>query len=188
MQHWAAMLRTIGEVETFDYDYMRDGRKRPDPLPVLVRAHRAALMGAQEMHHGPAVLIGKSMGSRIGCHLSLDTPVAAVVCLGYPLCGGGDPTKLRDKVLREMTTPVLFVQGTRDSLCPLELLAKLRRDMRAPNELHIAEEGDHSLMVTKRQLKLTGETQDAVDQRILSTNAEFLARHIPSATDDSAPT
>jgi predicted alpha/beta-hydrolase family hydrolase len=178
IQHWAAMLREIGEVETFDYDYMRERRKRPDALPVLVSAHRAALLRARETHDRPAVLIGKSMGSRVGCHLSLDTAVAAVVCLGYPLCGGGDPTKLRDKVLREMTTPILFVQGTRDSLCPLELLTDVRRDMRAPNELHVVEEGDHSLMVTKRQLKLAEETQETVDARILSTIAGFVTRHV----------
>ena len=108
------------------------------------------------------------MGGRIGCHVSLDAPVAAVVCLGYPLCGGGDPTKLRDKVLREMTAPVLFVQGTRDALCPLDLLAQVRGEMRAPNELYIVEEGDHSLIVSKRQLAAQNETQEAVEQRILA--------------------
>lgn len=184
MQRWAGMLREIGEVETFDYDYMREGRKRPDPLPVLVTAHRAALMRAQQMHSGATVLIGKSMGSRVGCHLSLDTPVAAVVCFGYPLCGGGDRTKLRDKVLREMTTPILFVQGTRDSLCPLELLGDVRDGMRAPNELLVVEEGEHSLLVTKRQLKFAGETQEIVDQRILSTIAAFVARRATSAPND----
>ena len=180
------MLREIGEVETFDYDYMREGRKRPDPLPLLASAHRAALLRAQQTHAGPTVLIGKSMGSRIGCHLSLETPVAALVCLGYPLCGGGDPTKLRDKVLRAMTAPILFVQGTRDALCPLDLLADVRRDMNTANELHVVEEGDHSLMVTKRQLKLAGETQDIVNQRIMTTIAEFVARHATSPPNDLA--
>ena len=61
-----------------------------------------------------------------GIHLSLQETVAAVVCLGYPLCGGGDCSKLRDKVLRDQSTPVLFVQGTRDSLFPLEVLVGVR--------------------------------------------------------------
>jgi len=43
-----------------------------------------------------------------------------------------NPAKLRDKVLRELTTPILFVQGTHDSLCPLDLLADVRRMMSAP--------------------------------------------------------
>jgi uncharacterized protein len=56
------------------------------------------------------VLIGKSVGGRVGCHLSLQEAVAAVVCLGYPLCGGGDCGKRRDKALRELSTPIP-VQG-----------------------------------------------------------------------------
>ena len=177
MQRWAKLLETLGPVELLDYPYMRERRKRPDPLPMLIAAHREALEQAQRKHSGPAVLIGKSMGGRVGCHISLAAPVAAVVCLGYPLCGGGDPTKLRDTVLREMTTPVLFVQGTRDALCPLDLLAQVRRRMRAPNELHVVEEGDHSLLVTKRQLVRQKETQDVVEQRIVAAIGDFVARY-----------
>jgi predicted alpha/beta-hydrolase family hydrolase len=100
--------------------------------------------------------------------------VRAVVCLGYPLCGAGDRTKLRDQVLRELTTPILFVQGTRDSLCPLDLLSTVRLRMQAPNQLEVVEGGDHSLAVTQRQLKATGDTQAAVEQRLLRTIAAFV--------------
>src|SRR3954467_1700182 len=100
MQTWKRHLSDIGEVETFDYDYMREHRRRPDRLPQLIAAHRAALLEARSAQEAPVVLIGKSMGGRIGCHLSLEENVNALICLGYPLCGGGDPTKLRDKVLR----------------------------------------------------------------------------------------
>ncbi|HSH40302.1 MAG TPA: alpha/beta family hydrolase [Chthoniobacterales bacterium] len=174
MRRWAELLLRIGPVQTLDYDYMREGRKRPDPLPHLIAAHRAAFRQARESHSGPVVLIGKSMGGRVGCHLALEENVGALVCLGYPLCGGGDPAKLRDKVLRELRTPILFVQGTRDSLCPLGPLAEVRGEMTAPNELHVVEGGDHSLMVTKGQLKSAGETQDAVDERILAAIEKFI--------------
>lgn len=176
MQHWAELLRAIGHVHTFDYPYLAEGRKRPDPLPKLIEAHRAALETARRSHR-QVVLIGKSMGGRVGCHVALHENVAAVVCLGYPLCGGGDPTKLRDKVLRELSTPVLFVQGTRDSLCPLDLLAEVRAMMHAPNTLHVVEGGDHSLLVTKTQLKIHGETQPDVDQRIVEAIHKFVTKH-----------
>jgi predicted alpha/beta-hydrolase family hydrolase len=151
------------------------GGKRPDPLPTLVAEHRAALDQARQSYTGPIILIGKSMGGRIGCHVALEETVAGVVCFGYPLCGAGDRTRLRDKVLRELTTPILFVQGTRDSLCPLEMLAPVREEIRAPNELYIVEGGDHSLLVTKSQLKKSNETQDAVDHRILQAIQQFVA-------------
>ena len=180
MQNWKERLSEIGDVETFDYDYMREGRKRPDPLPRLIASHRQALAEAVRRRTAagstPAliILVGKSMGGRVGCHLALEEKVDGLVCLGYPLCAMGDRTKLRDEVLRALTTPILFVQGTRDSLCPLDLLESVRAEMTAPNFLHIVEGGDHSLRVPKRQLQATNKTQDEIDQGILQVIAGFV--------------
>lgn len=178
MQRWAKQLATLGTVFPFDYPYMEERRKRPDPLPVLTGAHRAALMEAKRIHDGSVVLIGKSMGGRVGCHLALEEKVAAVICLGYPLCGMGNPGKMRDAVLLESTQPILFVQGTRDPLCPLELLESVRQKMKSPNQLYVVEGGDHSLMVAKSQLKTTGETQDDVEARILEKIRDFVASQV----------
>jgi len=175
MRNWKKRLSEIGEVETFDYDYMRQGRKRPDPLPQLIAAHRKALEAARERHRPDSTfLIGKSMGGRIGCHVSLDEKVDGLVCLGYPLCAMGDRTKLRDEVLRALTSPILFVQGTRDALCPLDLLERVRAEMKAPNFLHVVEGGDHSLRVAKRQLEATGDTQERMDQFVYEAIARFI--------------
>ena len=179
MRHWSELLRTVGPVETFDYPYIRAGRKYPDPLPKLVAAHREAFDRAREIHRGPPVLIGKSMGSRVGCHLAAEAEVevAALVCFGYPLCAGGDRTKLRDKVLLELSTPTLFLQGTRDPLCPLELLEIVRAKMKAWSKVHVVEGGDHSLSVTKRDLAAAGKTQATVDQEILQMIRSFVTEH-----------
>lgn len=176
MRAWTERLSGIGDVRTFDYDYVREGRRRPDPPPLLIAAHRQALRGARTDLQRPVVLIGKSMGGRIGCHVALEEPVAGLVCFGYPLCGAGDPKRLRDKVLRELRTPVLFVQGTRDQLCPLDLLENVRKEMTAPSFLHVVEGGDHSLLVLKTQLKIRSETQEEVDQRMLAAIAQFVGR------------
>jgi predicted alpha/beta-hydrolase family hydrolase len=177
MQHWKRLLASLGPVETLDYPYMVEGRKRPDPLPRLIEAHRDALHRLRAEHRGPVVLVGKSMGSRVGCHLSLVERVAAVICFGYPLCGAGDRAKLRDQVLREMQTPILFLQGTRDLLCPLDLLEKVRGQMTVPSVLHVVPEGDHSLQVTKRWLKAHSLTQDEVDRAIIQQISEFLTKY-----------
>jgi predicted alpha/beta-hydrolase family hydrolase len=176
MQNWKRRLSEIGEVEIFDYYYMRAGRKRPDPLPQLIAAHRKALEAVREKHRPDSTfLIGKSMGGRIGCHVSLEEKVDGLICLGYPLCAMGDRTKLRDEVLRALSTPILFVQGTRDALCPPDLLERVRAEMKAPNFLRVVEGGDHSLRVPKRQLQTMGETQEDIDQRILKSIADFVS-------------
>ena len=177
MQKWKERLETIGEVTLFNYDYMREGRRRPDSPLQLIAAHRRALVQLREKTSGQIFLIGKSMGGRIGCHVSLEEKVAGLICLGYPLCAMGDRTKLRDKVLRELQKPILFVQGTRDPLCPLDLLNEVRKQMAVPNSLHLVEGGDHSLRLTKRELQTAGETQDDVDQRILAAIDKFVNDH-----------
>jgi uncharacterized protein len=177
MQNWKDLLGEIGDVETFNYNYMHEGRKRPDPLPQLITAHRKALTEARQRHaSASAILIGKSMGGRIGCHVSLQEKVAGLVCLGYPLCAMGDRTKIRDEILRALSTSILFVQGTRDSFCPLDLLEGVRAKMKAPNFLHVVDGGDHSLAVPKRQLQASAETQEDVNRRILKEIISFVDR------------
>jgi predicted alpha/beta-hydrolase family hydrolase len=128
MQNWKARLGTLGEVEMLDYFYMREGRKRPDPLPQLVAAHRQALRDARERHPSRStILIGKSMGGRIGCHVSLEEKVDDLVCLGYPLCAIGDRTKFRDEVLRALKRRSCCAGQARFAL-PLELLEQVREE------------------------------------------------------------
>jgi predicted alpha/beta-hydrolase family hydrolase len=172
MQRWKKRLVEIGDVVVFDYDYMLQGRRRPDRLPQLIETHKQALAAARSKTSGPIFLIGKSMGGRIGCHVSLEEKVNGLICLGYPLCAMGDRSKLRDQVLRDLRTPILFVQGTRDALCPLDLLENVRPQMTAPNFLHVVEGGDHSLAVRKKDLGT--DTQEDVDLRIAKAVSDFV--------------
>jgi predicted alpha/beta-hydrolase family hydrolase len=171
MRAWAQRLSEIGEVQTFDYPYQVARRRRPDPLPQLIAAHREAIAKARSGWDGPLILAGKSMGSRIGCHASLEERVDALVCFGYPLRAAGSG-KLRDQVLLELRTPILFLQGTRDELCPLDLLAEVRPRMTARNTLHVVEGGDHSLQVLKKT------PQGPVDDVLLQTIRGFLEQTV----------
>ena len=176
MQAWRGRLSSVGDVRTFDYPYMRGAKRRaPDRLPVLIAAHRAELAELRATAGGPIFLIGKSMGGRIGCHLALEEPVAGLVCLGYPLKSGATGA-LRDQVLLALQTPVLFVQGTRDPLCPLDLLADVRSRMKAPNTLLVIEGGNHSLAASAAARKARGETQADSDARVLEAIRSFCAR------------
>jgi uncharacterized protein len=184
MRAWRERLTTIGPVETLDYPYRLAGRKAPDKLPVLIAAHRQALAAARDRHARaiPVVLVGKSMGGRVGCHVALEEAVDALVCLGYPLRSPSG--SVRDEVLLALRTPILFVQGTRDPLCPLDDLGAVRARMKAPNELSIVEGGNHSLEVPRGRAgrsssrKMAGieeaHPQEASDARVLRTIATFV--------------
>ena len=181
MRAWAARLAALGRVEAFDYPYRREGRRAPDRLPVLIAAHREALRRAREGHRGPVFLAGKSMGGRVGCHVAADEGteaggdgVAGVICFGYPLVG--TTGAVRDEVLLALRTPILFLQGSRDPLCPLGRLEDVRQRMAAESTLYVVTGGDHSLQVRKGELKTTGRTQDEVDRETLQQIAAFVAR------------
>jgi uncharacterized protein len=178
MMRFRAYFAEIGEVFAFDYPYQQAGRRSPDRHPVLVAAHEQAIAQARAAHSGPVVLVGKSMGSRIGCHASLSTPVNALINLGYPLIAASGADKVRDAVLRELKTPALFVQGTRDTMCPLERLRPLLDEMESHTELHVVENGDHSLEVTRTFLKQRELTQDQVEAEIMHAVANFVSRMI----------
>src|SRR5262245_45004112 len=112
MLAWKERLERLGHVEAFDYPYQRAGKKSPDRAPTLVAAHRAELERIRAAQPGPVVLIGKSMGGRIGCHVAVELEQAqvsaserpaALVCLGYPLVAPGGA--VRDQVLLSLGTP-----------------------------------------------------------------------------------
>ncbi len=187
MRSWARKLTGIGKVVSFNYPYMKKKKRRPDPMAVLEQAHREAISAAVGRSKSPLILAGKSMGSRVGCHVAAGSDriarrVSLLICFGYPL--RGQSGKLRDEVLLALRQPILFLQGTRDPLCPLNLLDEVRKRMRARSELCVIEGGDHSLAVTKTALKLAGETQADVDRRILAAISKFVesVEHARDAT------
>jgi predicted alpha/beta-hydrolase family hydrolase len=181
MVDWKHRLSTFATTVAFDYPYMREGRRAPDPLPKLIAAHREELAKAMATHEGPLVLAGKSMGSRVGCHVSLEEKaVRALICFGYPLQAAGKRKSVRDEVLLQLRAPILFLQGSRDPLCSIDRLEEVRTKMQAPSSLYVVEGGNHSLSVGATALKATGETQADVNARILAAITAFLDAHVES--------
>jgi predicted alpha/beta-hydrolase family hydrolase len=182
MRRWRERLRELGEVTTFDYPYMQAHRKMPDRMPALIAAHRAELAKVRARSDGaPVILIGKSMGSRVGCHVSLEDPVDGLVCIGYPLVSGSSGA-LRDEVLVALRTPILFVQGTHDSLCPIPKLEDVRARMTAPSWLHAIQDANHSLELPS--VKRTPILQEDLELSALDAIRRFLddVNKVPSSS------
>ena len=106
-------------VATIDYPYQVEGRTAPNRFDRLVAAHLSAFEWVVAASGSAPVLVGKSMGGRIGSHL--EVPAPGLVFLGYPLvpAGKSDSRSTAHLVGRG---PMLFVQGERDALAPLPLI------------------------------------------------------------------
>lgn len=175
MKRYAQHLTKFGMVRSFDYPYMKLGKKRPDPAPKLIEAHREELEAGKKRWGPHVVLAGKSMGGRIGCHVALEEDVLGVLCLGYPLKSMGKSAALRDQVLFDLTVPACFIQGTRDSLCPLDLMEATLKKRVGRSILHVVESGNHSLEPTKTYLKEAGITQGEQEAQTCLAIEKFLA-------------
>lgn len=153
------------DVLTFNFLYMEQGRRIPDPNPRLESCYRAVIEAARKHKKlkGNRVMVGgKSMGGRIASQVAA-TPesadsIAGLVFLGYPLHPPGRPDKLRDAHLKDIRAPMLFVQGSRDVFGTADELGSVIKRLRLPATLHVIEGGDHSLKVPKS----SGITQDEV--------------------------
>jgi uncharacterized protein len=107
---------------------------------------------------------GKSMGGRIASQVAAAGAgdLAGLVLLGYPLHPPGKPRQLRVRHLPEIAAPMLFVQGSRDAFGTPDELRPILATLKAPVELHVVDDADHSFKVPKR----AGVAQDDVYKSI----------------------
>ncbi|GAB4100214.1 alpha/beta hydrolase family protein [Sinomonas halotolerans] len=109
----------------FNFAYMEAGRKLPDRAPRAIPVWAAAFAEARRRAAGlPLWAGGKSFGGRMASMAVAEGAMAptGLVFLGYPLHPAGKPEKVRDEHLYGLTLPMLFLQGTRDTLATPELL------------------------------------------------------------------
>lgn len=156
MRAFAAGLAQRGiDVLTFNFLYMEQGRKAPDPAPKLENTYRAVIDAAakQKQLKGNRIFIGgKSMGGRIASQVAAQTDddsIAGVVALGYPLHPPGRPDKLRDVHLKNIKVPFLIVQGSRDTFGTREEISATIKQHKLTAKLFVIEGGDHSLKAPK---------------------------------------
>ncbi|XP_027085595.1 uncharacterized protein [Coffea arabica] len=180
MVRWKKMLHkalNAVEVVTFDYPYIAGGkRKAPPKAEKLVEFHADIVRKTMQMYAGhPLIMVGKSMGSRVSCMVASGKEVdaLAVVCLGYPLKGMNGA--VRDETLLQLKVPVMFVQGSKDGLCPLEKLDAVKEKMTVVSELHVIEGGDHSFKIAKKHQQSSGTSQDEAEDCAIQAIATFVS-------------
>lgn len=166
-------------VATFRYQfpYMEQRRKMPDPPALLTATVAAAVRTASQAAAGLSLLAGgKSMGGRMTSQAAAERlldRVCGLVFFGFPLHPPNRPgTKRADHLVR-VGQPMLFLEGTRDAFADLTMLRPICTKLGPRATLHIIEEADHSFHVPKK----SGRTDSDVLRELAETTSSW-ADHI----------
>ena len=168
------------EVVRFEFPYMArsrlSGKKAaPDRMPVLEACFREQVALLAE--RSKLIIGGKSMGGRVATQLldalASSTNVCAGVCMGYPFHPPGKPEQLRTAHLLDLKTPLLVLQGERDTFGKHEEV--MGYGLPDQVSLHWIPDGDHSFKPRKRSgldldqnLALAVEVMDQFAKQLVS--------------------
>jgi predicted alpha/beta-hydrolase family hydrolase len=162
-------LRGIATLR-YQFPYMERGGKRPDPPLIAHATVRAAVAAAlKALPELPLVAGGKSFGGRMTSQAQAKASLPGVrglAFLGFPLHPAGKPSQDRAKHLFDVKIPMLFLQGTRDTLAMLDQLEPLCQALGARATLKLFQDADHSFHVPARtgrkDVQVRGEMLDAL--------------------------
>jgi len=160
----------------YQFPYMEERRRVPDRPEVLAATVAAAVCLATDVAPGlPLVAGGKSMGGRMTSQAAAQNllgPVRGLVFFGFPLHPPNRPGTKRAEHLAKVSIPMLFLQGTRDTLADLTRLRPICADLGSRAALHIIPEADHSFHVPKK----SGKTDAEVMTELAQTTAAWANR------------
>ena len=149
----------------FNFPYMEHGRKMPkaaadDMETVGVLLHEAhRLFPAMPLFAG-----GKSYGGRMTSRYLSQQPcvfVRGIIFYGFPLHPSGKPSVTRAEHLKEVRQPMLFLQGTKDTLAEIALLEQVCATL-PDTTLRTFAGADHAFSKTPLN-KLSAETRIWID-------------------------
>jgi uncharacterized protein len=171
MVNFATELASRGlDAVTFNFFYSEHRRGGPDPNDKLEACYRAVIETVRKhkkLARNRLAIGGKSMGGRIASQVAAAGvgDLVGLVFLGYPLHPPGNPEKLRSKHLPLIESPMLFIQGSRDTFGNADELGPIVKKLPRAT-LHLIEGGDHSLKVPRKmgmtQEELYASVQDEI--------------------------
>ena len=159
----------------YQFPFMEAGGRRPDGPAVAQATVRAAVDAVRA--RCPDVRLyagGKSFGGRMTSQAQAQLPLPAVrglVFVGFPLHPAGKPSVARADHLAGVDVPMLFLQGTRDELAGLALLAPVVDALGARARLHVVDDADHAFHVRRA----SGRDDAAVIGELADATARFVA-------------
>ena len=153
----------------YQFPYMEQGGKRPDPPRLAQATVRAAV--AEAARRAPALPLfagGKSFGGRMTSQAQAVSPLPGVrglIFLGFPLHPAGKPSDERADHLLAIRIPMLFLQGDRDALAEPSFLRPVVDRLGDLATLELFADADHSFHVPARSGRTDREVlSDALDR------------------------
>jgi predicted alpha/beta-hydrolase family hydrolase len=139
----------------FNFPFTENKKGRPDTPAVAHQTIAAVIEKTKKLFPGlPIFVSGKSFGGRMTSQLLAGQPdpvIKGVVFFGFPLHQPGKPSMDRAEHLRQVQTPMLFLQGTRDELAKWDLIEELCSSLKKATLIKI-EGANHAFKAGKQDI------------------------------------
>ena len=153
----------------FNFPFMENKKGRPDAPAVAHQAIETAIVKAQKLFPKlPLFVAGKSFGGRMTSQYLSTHPhdeIKGIVFYGFPLHPPGKPSIERAEHLKQVKTPMLFLQGTKDEFATGKLIESVCSSLPLA-ELVKIEGANHAFKAGKQDIMklLIAKTSDWIDK------------------------
>ena len=160
---------------TFNFQYKEKGKKLPSRKDSTDNEYRAVWKYILEHYSNyPLFAGGKSMGGRVSTRVAHDLlNVRGLIFLGFPIHSPNNPDMLVGNYIKQISIPMLFLQGSKDPFSYKSAAEKLVSEIPEAT-LHWLEGGKHSWETTKKNPKNQQQLIDEGCSQIL----EFCKKHL----------
>ena len=138
----------------YQFPYMERGGGGRDSKAVTLATIRAAVAAAHQTTPDLALLAGgHSFGGRMTSVAAAEAPldpVQGLVFFAFPLHAPGRPGTERAAHLADISVPMLFLSGTRDTLAQRDLLRSVHTPLKDRATLHWLDTANHGYKILKR--------------------------------------
>lgn len=172
METLANALSTVGIATLrFNFPFTEGKKGRPDTPAVAHATIEAAITKARELAPKlPLFATGKSFGGRMSSQYLAahpESPVKGIIFYGFPLHPSGKPSTERAEHLKALKIPMLFLQGSKDTLATWELIEAVCASLKKATLVKL-EGADHSFKAGKKDVMslLVDETNKWVEKKL----------------------
>ena len=155
----------------FNFPFAENKKGRPDTPAVAHQTIETAIAKAQKSFPElPLFVAGKSFGGRMSSQYLSAHPnavVKGIIFYGFPLHPPGKPSTERAEHLKEVKTPMLFLQGTKDELATWDLIEAVCSSLPLATLIKI-EGANHAFKAGKQNILqvLADTTKDWIEKMI----------------------